>query len=127
MCLTGATGDPINEMGKGTFNFKLHETSLEKELIVADIEDDCLLAVDILQNGADGPTYIILSKGVIVMNDVVIPIAQTGIEKLRRVITADHYVIPGLSEVVIDVLIDRRENDNNNSEVTSEILNLTLK
>jgi hypothetical protein len=37
---------------------------MERELIVADIEDDALLGLDILMKGPGGPADIKLTKGV---------------------------------------------------------------
>ena len=51
---------------------------MEIEAIVAAIDDDCLLDVDILQNGNDGPIDLLMSKGVIVLNMKEVPIIQVG-------------------------------------------------
>ena len=37
---------------------------MEVEAIVAEIDDDGLLGVDILQNGKNGPADLLMSKGV---------------------------------------------------------------
>ena len=48
----------IEEKGKGTFSIGLRPVQMEIEAIVAAIDDDCLLGVDILQNGTMAPlTY----------------------------------------------------------------------
>ena len=49
---------------------------LETEAIVADIDDDGVLGVDVLQNGVSGPTDLLLSKGVLKRYDKEVPIIQ---------------------------------------------------
>lgn len=54
-CLTGAGGTRLKEYGKANFNIILGDISLTREIIVAEIEDDALLGIDILQNDEGGP------------------------------------------------------------------------
>ena len=49
--LVGESGNEIHGQGKGLFSIKLGTVQLETEAIVADIDDDGLLGVDVLQNG----------------------------------------------------------------------------
>ena len=117
--LVGASGMNIQERGKGIFTIKLGEVELIVEAIVADIDDDGLLGVDVLQNGKDGPTDMMLSKGVLVIQDTEVPIIQVGLKnKVRRVTAADHFIIPPQTESVIDVYIERDESDDLISENT---------
>ncbi|CAG2200883.1 unnamed protein product [Mytilus edulis] len=112
--LAGAGGTPIKELGKATFSLKLGALELEKELVIAEIEDECLLGMDILQNDPSGPADVILSRGIIILRGVEIPVIQVGVDRARRVISADHYEIPGYTEAVIDIYIERREEDDYN-------------
>ena len=115
--LVDAGGSNINEIGKGNFKVQIAPVGVETEAIVAEIEDDGLLGVDILQNGADGPTDILMSKGVLKMAGKEVPIIQVGImNRIRKVTAADHSVIPAQSEAIIDVYIERREYDAFSSE-----------
>ena len=110
--LVGASGSPINEKGKARFSLQLGAVKLEVEAIVADIEDDGLLGVDVLQNGKEGPTDILLSKGVLMIENQEVPIIQVGLKQcIRRVTAADHSIIPAQSEAVIDVYVERRDYD----------------
>ncbi|MES9884544.1 MAG: retroviral-like aspartic protease family protein, partial [Sedimenticola sp.] len=109
--LAGAGGKPLKELGKAVFTLQLGPLKLEKELIVAEIQDDCLLGMDILQNDQEGPSDVLLSQGIIVLRGVEIPVMQVGTEGQRRVVSADHFVIPGYSERIIDVYIQRDEDD----------------
>ena len=69
------------------------------EAIVAAIDDDSLLGVDILQNGNNGPTDLLMDKVVIVSNKKGVPIIQVGVtNRVRKVTAADHFVIPAQSE-----------------------------
>lgn len=111
-CLVGAGGTPINEKGKAIFDIQIGPVSLQKEIIVAEIEDECLLGIDILQNDDGGPADLLLTKGVIVLKGQEIPCIQIGLKsEIRKVRAADHYTIPGYSEAVIDVMVDRSEAD----------------
>ena len=110
--LVGASGVSIKEKGKGTFNIKLGPVELEIEAIVADIDDDGLLGVDILQNGKNGPADLLMSKGVMVLNKKEVPMMQVGMSsRVRKVTAADHFVIPAQSECIVDVVVERDEYD----------------
>jgi hypothetical protein len=111
--LAGAGGTLLKELGKATFNLELGPLILDREVIVAEIEDEGLLGIDILQNENDGPADILLSKGVIKLHGVSIPCIQIGLndDTVRNVKAADDFIIPGNSEAIIDVFVDRREED----------------
>ena len=110
--LVGASGVSLKERGKGIFCLKLGSVKMEVEAIVAEIDDDGLLGVDILQNGKNGPADLLMSKGVLMIDKKEIPIIQVGVnDRVRKVTAADHFVIPAQTECVIDVYIERREYD----------------
>ena len=110
--IVGASGSPISGKGKAIFSLQLGTVKLQVEAIVADIEDDGLLGVDILQNGRDGPTDLLLTKGVLMIDNQEVPIIQVGLnQRIRKVSAADHSIIPAQSEAVIDVYVERREYD----------------
>ncbi|MCW4264114.1 MAG: retroviral-like aspartic protease family protein [Candidatus Thiodiazotropha endolucinida] len=115
--LVGASGVIIKERGKGLFSLALGPVYIQVEAIVADIDDDGLLGVDVLQNGSEGPADLLMSKGVLMVNKQEVPIIQVGISnRVRRVTAADHFVIPAQSECIIDVYVDREEYDDFTSE-----------
>ena len=115
--LVGPSGVSIEEKGKGTFSIKLGPVQMKVEAIVAAIDDDCLLGVDILQNVDNGPADLLMSKGVIVLNKKEVPIIQVGVtNRVRKVTAADHFVIPAQSECVVDVIVERHEYDDFSSE-----------
>ncbi|MCG7875455.1 MAG: hypothetical protein N0C90_03920, partial [Candidatus Thiodiazotropha endolucinida] len=90
---------------------------LQVEAMVADIEDDGLLGVDILQNDSSGPTDLIMSKGVLRIKGQEVPIIQVGVtNRTRKVTAADNILIPAQSECVVDVYVQRCEYDDFNSE-----------
>ncbi|MCG8045846.1 MAG: RNase H-like domain-containing protein [Candidatus Thiodiazotropha endolucinida] len=110
--LVGASGRPLKEYGKAIFNLKMGDLCLRAEIVVADIADDGLLGVDILQKQQSGPADILLSKGEIHLNGHTIPCIQVGMSQVsRRVTSADHYLIHGRCEQIIDVFIERRVTD----------------
>ena len=115
--LVGPTGTAINEVGQGTFSLKLGQVAVEVEAVVADIDDDGLLGIDVLQNGKGGPADLLLSKGVLQVKDEEVPIIQVGLKsKVRRVIAADHTIIPAKAEAVVNVYVDRYEYDEFSAE-----------
>ena len=110
--LVGAGGVSIKVLGKGTFTLQLGPVSMQTEAIVAEIDDDGLLRVDVLQNGKGGPTDLLLSKGVLKVEGKEVPIIQVGMKnRVRKVTSADHFVIPAQSEAVIDFYVERQEYD----------------
>ena len=115
--LIGAGGTTINELGKGEFTIQLGTISLQVEAVVAEIDDDGLLGVDVLQSNSNGPVDLILSKGVLVIDKQEVPIIQVGLSaRVRRVTTANHFVIPIQSKSVTEVFIERQENDDYSCE-----------
>ncbi|CAC5411489.1 unnamed protein product [Mytilus coruscus] len=110
--LTGASGESVKLLGKANFNIILESLEIVAEIVVAHIENQCLLGIDIFQGQQGGPADILLSKGVINLKGVSIPCIQVKkSEIIRKVTAADHYIIPGYCEAVIDVYIERNEND----------------
>ncbi|MCG8077974.1 MAG: retroviral-like aspartic protease family protein, partial [Candidatus Thiodiazotropha taylori] len=110
--LLGPSGTVINELGKGKFSLTLGGAVTEVEAIVAEIDDDGLLGIDVLQNGRGGPADLLLSKGVLVVDNKEVPIIQVGMKsKVRRVTSADHFIIPPQAETVIDVYVERDDSD----------------
>ena len=81
-------------------------------MFVADIEDDALLGYEIL-GGSDGkPADILLSRNKIVLDGVDIPAFQiSSSRQTRRVVVADNVRLPGQAEAVVDVYIERFEED----------------
>ena len=67
--LRGAGGAYIKEHGRAAFKVRLGRMELQREMTVADIEDEALLGCDVLCGSDNVPADIILSKGVIVMMD----------------------------------------------------------
>ena len=65
-----------------------------------------------LQNRHNGPTDLLMSKGILKMGDKEVPIMQIGIaDRTRKVTAADYSIIPAQSETVIDVNVERKECD----------------
>ena len=115
--LLGPSGDAIKELGKAKFSITLGEMETTVEAVVAEIDDDGLLGIDVLQNGDGGPADLLLSKGMLAVQDNEVPIIQVGLKsRVRRVTAADHFVIPPQSESVIDVYVERNDSDDFLSE-----------
>ncbi|KAJ8300060.1 hypothetical protein KUTeg_021579 [Tegillarca granosa] len=115
---SGPGGDPLKELGKARFNLEFDNFKLSEDLIVAEIADDGLLGVDVLQNHSLGPADILLSKGIIRLGGNEINCMQIGIQnKTRKVTVADHIDIPGYSEAVIDVFVEDGDNELDVNEI----------
>lgn len=106
--LTNAEGKPLKYYGRAVFDVELGPLNLRKPLIVADIEDEVLLGGDIIQRDHSGPADILLSKNVMMFRGMSIPLEQIGVpKKSRKAYAADDFMVPAMSEAVIDVHIDR--------------------
>ena len=110
--MASADDKPLKEKGKATFILQIGDLKLQKELVVAEIEYEILLGLDILMKGEKGPADIKLSEGVVLLNGFIIPIVQIGhSNSLRKVVSAENVVIPPTSEIIVDVLVERTDKD----------------
>lgn len=89
------------------FGLQLGTLSLEKEIVVADIQDEMLLGVDILQNLGEEKADILLSKGVIRFQGHEIPCIQRGMQAGITLRCVERSEIPGNTEVIIPIFIQR--------------------
>jgi hypothetical protein len=87
------------------------------EAIVADIEDEALLWFDVLHGSEEGAADILLSQNKIVLYGVEIPCFKVGIPKrVHRAVGADDVLIPGLSETLVVVYVERCEGDDSHKD-----------
>ena len=63
--LTGVNGEPLIELGKALFDIQLGHENFKEEIIVAEIEDDALLGLDILAKRENAPVNIKLHENLI--------------------------------------------------------------
>ena len=70
-----------------------------------------LVGMDVLSGTKDQPADVLLSKGIIVLDNVEIPCKQVRYDRVRKVRAADFYTIPGYTECVFDVFVERTESD----------------
>jgi hypothetical protein len=111
--LASVNGQPLSEMGKAVFNITLGNLTLDSELIVAEIEDEALLCLDIRMKGKGRPADIQFTEGLILLDGIAIPCTQIGQpEPVRKITAADDVIIPPRSEVIIDVFVDKFHSDN---------------
>ena len=104
--LSGASGEKLRSLGRGNFHIKLGSLQIDRSFEVAQIEDEALLGIDILQNGKGGAADISLKDGLIHWQGVSIPCVQVGMHKATRTVkVADHYTVPPLTEVILDVFV----------------------
>ena len=108
--LASADGKPLKEKGKATFILQIGDLKLQKELVVAEIEYEILLGLDILMKGEKGPADIKLSEGVVLLNGF--PCVKIGHSDLvRKVVSAENVIIPPKSEIIVDILVERTDKD----------------
>ena len=101
-----ADGRRMKTYGRAVFELVLGPLVMEKEIMVADMEDEVLLGADIIQFDPSGPADLMLSLGILIFRDPSIPVLQTGgPTKELKVRAADHYEIPPLSEMIVDAFI----------------------
>jgi hypothetical protein len=103
----------------------LGSVEFEKVCTVSNVEDDVLLGDDILRRDSHGPADILQSKGELHFRGLVIPLINVGkVHCVRKAYAADDYVVEGMSEELIDVLVDREEiagSDSDDSRVMIEV------
>lgn len=110
--MASVDGKPLKEKGKATFNIEIGDLKLQRALVVAEMEDDILLGLDILMKGEKGPADIKLSEGVVLLNGFIIPVVQIGhSDSVRKVVSAENVIIPPKSEIIVDVLVERIDKD----------------
>jgi hypothetical protein len=113
--LLHAGGEPLHDLGKCEVDLVIDTLTVKKEVIIADIRDAVLLGMDILKGNNGKPADIMLSQGKIVLDGVEINCQHYTDSKTRKVTSADHYVIQGNTEQVIDAYVERCEMDDSRS------------
>ena len=77
----GAGGEPMKIWGQAPFDLQLGPVSLQRVLIVAEIEDEILLGDDILRRDPEGPMDILNTERVMVFKGLRIPLHTVGEQK----------------------------------------------
>ncbi|VDI73970.1 Hypothetical predicted protein [Mytilus galloprovincialis] len=111
--LACADGKPLKELGKAIFEIKLGNLCFDTEMIVANIEDEALLGLDVLMKSQWGPADIKLTEGIILLGGHAIHCTQIGQTNkfIRKIYGEAYYEIPPRSENFVDVFIDRLDDD----------------
>ena len=84
--------------------------SLTRKLLVADIEDDVLLRIDILMDETDGRADILLSKGVIQLQCHCIPCVTDTEKNVGCIMRSADEFTPPISGTIIPASIERIAN-----------------
>ena len=79
--MKGAGGEPIKIWGQAPFDLQLGPVSLQRVLMVAEIEDQILLGNDILRRDPEGPMDILNMEKVMVFKGLWIPCHTVGEQK----------------------------------------------
>lgn len=115
--LKGAGGANIPVYGSGIFEIQFGNIKIEKPLLVADIEDDALLGIDILMS-RDSKAEILLDKNIIKFYGQEIPcISSNETEPKLTLRSVEKYVIPPMSEMLIQAFVE-----GNTEEATDETI-----
>ena len=103
---------PWEHFGSAVFQVELGSLVMDKQITVANIQDEVLLGADVIQWDPSGPADILLTQNMMILNNVSIPLQQVGApSRVRKVRCADHHVVPPLSEMMVDVFVDRGVSD----------------
>lgn len=71
-----ACGMNLNSFGEAEFTLTFGDLVIRQNIIVANIDDECLLGVDVLQKKQGVAADIILSQGILKLQGVDIPCIQ---------------------------------------------------
>ena len=96
----------MKHYGQAMFSIEVGPLVLEMKVTVVDMYDEILLGADILLKEPEGVVDILGSQNVMVLKNEVISLITIGSSKTRKVRSADHYVVPAMSEVVVEALVD---------------------
>ena len=109
--LSSADGKAMQFWGKAEVKLELGLLQLNHRVSVASIEDEVLLGADVLmQTGI--PADILLSEGVMHLGGIAIPLKQVSSQSaVCKVTSVDDYVIPGMSEAILDVFVERNDDE----------------
>ncbi len=103
---SAADGRRLDHKGSATFELCLGNLCLRTRVDVADIADDVLLGADVLVYGPEGPADLVLSEGLMRLRGISIPLQQVHASPgTFRVCSADHFIVPGMSEMVLDAYV----------------------
>ena len=112
MYLKTASGDPLTSLGEATFEIQLGQLKFKQPMIVAHIEDDVLLGIDVLHDEIKGSANILLGEGIMQFRGKTLScINIESTKRARRVTMADTSVIPGHSEILVDAFVEREVTD----------------
>ena len=104
--LNSVNGDPLKIWGKANFKIQLGDLEFCHEIIVAEIEDECLLGLDILGSDQFGPVVINMGESYIAFGGVKVRCSKESRRKnLRQVTLMDDYRIPPKSQMIVKVMI----------------------
>ena len=110
MPLTSANGEQLRILGKADFKIKMEDLEFHQDLTVAEIDDECLLGLDILWDSQFGPAVINLCENVITLNNVDIPCTNVSQKnRVRQVLLMDDYTVPPRTERIVQAMISKSE------------------
>jgi hypothetical protein len=112
--ISGAGGKKLCCLGSSIFDIEIGPLRIRMPMIVANITDDVLLGADVLMDGETGKADILLSQNKMLLQGKTIPLEQHYSPlHIREIHLADDCRIPARSEVITEVFIERKEEDEN--------------
>ena len=116
-----ADGSAMKCMGRAEFPIRMGKLELVVTLTIAEITDDVLLGADLMHDGEEQPFDLLISEQRISWKGVSIPLTiASSPGSTRHIYAADHYVIPGMSEMVVGACFDRGVDDKGDNSVLIE-------
>ena len=107
-------------MGRAEFPIRMGKLELMLTLNIADITDDVLLGADLMHD-KDQSFDLLLSEQCIRWIGVSIPLTiANSPSRTRQINAAHHHVIPGMSEMLVDVCVDISVDDKGDDSVVIE-------
>ena len=106
--MSQAGGDPLVECGRAKLTLDFGPQTITREVIIAEIQDDVLIGMDIGEN-----MDVLSTQNKLILDGQEIPCTFVKSNTSRRVFVAVDYEIPALSEAIIEAHIEQIEvNDN---------------
>ena len=111
-----AEGKTISCLGEGNFDLFLGDAHVKLKAMVAEISDEVLLGVDVLLDPANGPADILLKSSHLIVGSHKIPLFTC----VRRARAAEDFIVPAMSEVIVDAFVDAMGADTNICDILVE-------
>ena len=104
--LSQASGSQLLDMGMVNLKFSIGDVNFEKEVVVADIQDNVLIGLDI-----GDPFDVITSEKHVFIQGQRIPCVAIRSSVIRKVWASDEFLIHAQCEMIVDAQVENDESD----------------